>query len=394
MGTRPVRTAWRHWRRVLGLLLAGLALAFPAEADDPVEDALRQLASGDARTRETASLRLGRLADLRASVPLQDRLASDPSPEMRAAAALALGFIGDPASLVSLSTALASDDPVVAPAAAEALRRLSDPSTVGVLGDAVGGPATVPAARALEALGDPRGREPLRGYLRYVVEDSLNIGRRAGPPPHGPRHHRSDEAQEAVVDALGGLGDREAIPLLRALLSGREQRMARVVADEVEADAPWFHREDRVLVAAARALARLGDPAGTRALLEGLDGRNAWLRAESARSLGAVGDATTTSALVETLARPLGPYTTEVHRAAAEALGEAGDERAVPALLHALATEPEVAVVATRALGRIAQRRASALAAETPPEPPPPAPVERGIVDRLSDIHPGEEPRD
>jgi hypothetical protein len=77
---------------------------------DEIDRLLQHLSNPDDKVRADVAIRLGRLKARRASEPLERLLASDRSPEVRDAAARALGLIGMPASLPALQHAAQSDD--------------------------------------------------------------------------------------------------------------------------------------------------------------------------------------------------------------------------------------------------------------------------------------------
>jgi HEAT repeat protein len=135
--------------------------------------------------------------------------------------------------------------------------------------------------------------------------------------------------RESAVEALGRIGDAEAVPgLLEAL-------------HDADADVRW---------AAAAALERIGDAAAVPGLLAALGDADANVREAAAAALGEIGDA----AAVPGLLAALRDANAGVRRAAAAALGEIGDAAAVPGLLHALRdAEARVREAAAKALGQI-----------------------------------------
>jgi HEAT repeat protein len=135
--------------------------------------------------------------------------------------------------------------------------------------------------------------------------------------------------RESAVEALGRIGDAEAVPgLLEAL-------------HDADADVRW---------AAAAALERIGDAAAVPGLLEALHDADADVRWAAAAALERIGDA----AAVPGLLAALRDANAGVRRAAAEMLGQIGDATAVPGLLHALGDADErVREAAAAALGQI-----------------------------------------
>jgi hypothetical protein len=76
---------------------------------DEIERLMQHLSNPDDKVRADVAIQLGRLKARRASEPLERVLASDRSPEVRDAAARALGLISLPASLPALEHAAQAD---------------------------------------------------------------------------------------------------------------------------------------------------------------------------------------------------------------------------------------------------------------------------------------------
>jgi hypothetical protein len=76
---------------------------------DEIDRLMQHLSNPDDKVRAEVAIQLGRLKARRASEPLERVLASDRSPEVRDAAARALGLIGLPASLPALEQAAQAD---------------------------------------------------------------------------------------------------------------------------------------------------------------------------------------------------------------------------------------------------------------------------------------------
>ncbi|ABQ90126.1 HEAT repeat domain-containing protein [Roseiflexus sp. RS-1] len=166
--------------------------------------------------------------------------------------------------------------------------------------------------------------------------------------------------RESAVEALGRIGDAEAVPgLLEALHDAdADVRWAAAAALERIGDAAAvpglleaLHDADAdVRWAAAAALERIGDAAAVPGLLAALRDANAGVRRAAAEMLGQIGDA----AAVPGLLHALRDAEARVRKAAAKALGQIGDATAVPGLLHALGdTAWLVRAAAAEALGRI-----------------------------------------
>ena len=102
------------------------------------------------------------------------------------------------------------------------------------------------AVRAIGAIGDPRAVEPLCGLLGFTehqLPDNL------GPKPnhailaHAMVANDEDDVRNSAIRALGNIGDRRALPALRACAENeseqnRIRKAAREVIAKLEAEAP------------------------------------------------------------------------------------------------------------------------------------------------------------
>lgn len=114
------------------------------------------------------------------------------------------------------------------------------------------------------------------------------------------------------------------------------------------------HDRPELRMAAANALARIGDATALDALIDRFEDEDARVRARAARACGQTGDSEAGEALVGLLDDPAGA----VRRAAAEALGYVGDQRALEALLPLYEDEDErVRRVAVDAFGNFENDR-------------------------------------
>lgn len=226
-------------------------------AHSVVADSLADLAARSAVRRGRAAYTLGLLRVESACVGLQ-RLLGDHDPDVRIAAARALGRIGDPAAANALLGALSGSRTVPPGAVTGALLDLGADGD-GPVREALGAPDPVVRAVAVEIAG-LRGAlalaDPVRSVLaadpdpqvRLQAAASLGrLGTSAALPEllaaTGPHEHPA--VRLAAVAALGAVGHPDATGTLAALMTGHD-----LLADE-----------------AARALVRLG-PAGMTVLLE------------------------------------------------------------------------------------------------------------------------------
>jgi hypothetical protein len=77
---------------------------------DEIDQWMQQLSNPDDKARADAAIRLGRLKARRAAEPLERMVLSDPSADVRDAAARGLGLIGMPASVRALQQAAQVDN--------------------------------------------------------------------------------------------------------------------------------------------------------------------------------------------------------------------------------------------------------------------------------------------
>ena len=216
----------------------------------------------------------------------------DVSPARQAAAARALGLLGDASAVPALLTAAQSVEPQVANAAVEALGMLQAEDAIATLSTLLAEPRTASSssvANALAAIGTPEALAPLYAAL---TSDDLT-----------PDRH-------AAMSALEQLGS-AAVPGLLKL---------------TDSESPIIQRN------AVEMLGWIADPAATDALAAALQASDPGVRAQAAWALG------------ETLAGVSEPGAVQI--AAQQALAAA----AVNDL------SPDVRVHATQAMARLPQR--------------------------------------
>lgn len=261
-------------------------------------------------------------------------------PELRMAAANALGRLGDDAATPKLVAALDDSDSRVQARAAHALGRLDDPRAVGSLeerltagdellrraaADALGSLATDRALRALltllddgdeslrrlaaSALGNASSTEPVKPLVAALTDDSGPVRRAAvfsiiellSNVPTG----RSHEVREAVVSELSAADDETVVaPLVEIVeesVQPRQRRNAvwflgRVTGEDppqpaVDALVATLDADDEQAAQfAATSLSEMEGPAVESTLLDLLDGDGAAdARAKAAYVLGQVG---------------------------------------------------------------------------------------------------------
>ena len=270
---------------------------------------VEQLGSEDLEIRKAAVVALGRIGDARAAPALVEVL--DEDPELVIPAADALAKIGDPRAFESLLALVGDPSAGVRQAVVGALNSLGSPSM---------------PARVLPLLedDDPNVRESavkIAGYFGYPECVELLLER---------CRDREERVRRAAVEHLPFLEDERATPaLVRALR----------------------HETPKVRAAAAGAMALADGPEVSAALTEALGDEDSWVRYFAARSLGRLKVAESTDALAG-LAQD--DDANHVRIAAVEALGSIGGETALRAIAPLLKSdEPDIARVAAAALGRM-----------------------------------------
>ncbi len=164
-------------------------------------------------------------------------------------------------------------------------------------------------------------------------------------------------ACQAVVEALGQLGDKRAAEPLVAILKGTDMRKSAARAlgqiGATQAVGPLIRVLDDIPQVAAEALAGIGTPS-VEPLILALHTKDLKKRWAAATALAGIG-----APAVEPLIGLLEDNREDLHPAAAWALGQTGDARGLGPLLAVLAhEESEVRRIAAQELGRLGDPRA------------------------------------
>lgn len=261
--------------------------------------------------------------------------------EIRKAAVVALGRIGDARAAPALIAVLDEDPELLIPAA-DALAKIGDP-------------------RAFEALlalvGDPNA-----GVRQSVVGALNSLGSPLMPARVLPLlGHTDANVRESAVKIAGYFGYPECVELLLERCHDEDERVRRAAVEhlpylEEERATPALvralrHETPKVRAAAAGAMALAEGPEVSASLIEALRDEDSWVRYFAARSLGRRKIAESADALAA-LARD--DKANHVRLAAVEALGNIGGETAVSAVVPLLKSdEPDLMRVAAAALSRI-----------------------------------------
>jgi HEAT repeat protein len=268
---------------------------------------LEQLGSEDLEIRKAAAVALGRIGDARAAPALAEALEEEDA-EMVIAAADALAKIGDPHAFEALLARVGDSRAAVRQAVVGALNSLGSPEM----------PARV---RPLLSDDDPNVRESavkIAGYFGYAECADLLLER---------CRDADERVRRAAVEHLPYLDDERATPALVGALR---------------------HETPRVRAAAAAAMAQSEGSAVSIHLIEALADEDSWVRYFAARSLGRQEAAESAEALA---ALAQSDKSNHVRIAAVEALGRIGGETAVRVVSPLVNSgEPDLARAAAVAL--------------------------------------------
>lgn len=307
---------------------------------------LSELACSNSQRRARAAFAAGAEKIRRARKPLR-RLVRDRDPEVRRAAATALGLVGRPDDAILLHDQLIREArPGVAAALVEALGRLryrpARPTILRALTRSDAGLRAV-ALVALGRLGDPTDLWFIERFLRS--ED--------------PGLRRS------AALSLGALGDPRAVPLLRralpdpnpAVVAGCLAGLARLgTARDAPAVARLLdHPNLAVRLAAARALQRIGTAAILPRLTQRLGDAHVEVAGAAAVAVARLGGAPP----VGLLRRLLGSTHNAARVDALRAAGIAGIRHLIPDILPLVRQgDGRIRLAAIRALGRLSASQA------------------------------------
>lgn len=324
----------------------GRILAVVAPTSAKLYALQRQLGSRSARERISAADGLAAMGSQAGpAVPALTNLLSDPNETVRAAAASALGSIGDALdeTIAELLRVMRRGDFYDSRHAAQALAKLGHRAVPALVeattypGYGVGGHAQW----ALAYVQDPAAvpdllREARKGSL-WAVVGLGEIGRAAAAAVPFLLDLIKDpdtDQQWYAIEALGKIGDASVVPALATKLqSPNAQTRAET----------------------ATALGRIGDPSAVPLVVPALSDPDRTVRRAAVEAVDwsrFAGDA------LATLAELLHDTDPVVRMHAAEELGHLADLRAVPFLIDALNDDPTVARAAAHALGSMKAKSA------------------------------------
>jgi HEAT repeat protein len=279
---------------------------------DAVLPVVKMLDDPVMQVRRSAAWVLGRFGDWRATPALIDQLGKDKERYSRAAAAEALGVLGDPRAVEPLITALHDPEDYVRSHAAVALGKLGDKRALAPLLSTMA--IRDNAWSVAKVLADFGGNEIIPQMLEALSSEN------------------PDKCQLAILTVGHHLRSPEAVEPFIKLLE---------------------HSDKNTRILAAVGLQRIGDKRALPTLLKLLK-QNGEQYPSLIYSLARIKDEAAFEELIRLL--NMGDWTSD---AAAQALGSRGDERAVEPLIEMLRNQKNARrFVAARTLGRLKDTRA------------------------------------
>jgi len=238
---------------------------------------VRQLREGNREERELAASLLGQLGTTAVSEALASALREDPESGVKAAAAEALGFVGDSKAVGSLLALFDTSDKLVRGSVVRALVRLADSKAIDglvaylkhddhkvrvlaahTLGQIHNPRATEQLIKSLDddsfvvreavvkALGDIADPRAVKALMQAATKQDLfpqiwvieSLGKIRSPESMQiilrAIRSRDAEVREAAADALGGLRTEEAAPALLLALDDADPKVRKSAAGALE----------------------------------------------------------------------------------------------------------------------------------------------------------------
>ncbi len=281
------------------------------------------------------------------AIDLVAPLIQDPSVEVRAEVAAAIGRLGDEDSALLLFELLGDESELIQESAMDALARMPAERVVPLLVQRLGSPEVAVRIRAAETLGlirDPQAAPALIALARDLREN----------------------VRRAAIKALGEIDSPGILNVLRAALLDESSLVRQQAAASlgklrdpaVTADLlPYLTDPDpKMRFVTIRALGQVRNPEVVPRLIPFLGDARKELRFAAVEALGEV----RAYSAVQPLIGMLKDADRNLRRAAAEGLGSIGDPQAIPAVLLALEDDHwSVRCAAATALGRIRNPKAT-----------------------------------
>lgn len=303
------------------------------------------LRKGSVNERQRAARVMGRIGTPEwAAVPLLGALHRSRPRQVRRRAAWALGQLKDKHTIPALVETLKDEKEEVANEAALALSAIGEPA-VPSLTSSLGSEQLNVRQMAVKALGK-MGALAVRPLLNITQDEK-----------------QADDAVKGAVEALGLLGDTQAMPYLIRLLRAREGKIAECAARALAAighpavqplvdSLPTQKAELELRKVIVNALVDIGDPS-IEPLIKSLNSHSASVRGAAEEALARIG-----APAIEALVEALRTENWNLRRRIAKILGRIGDERVAEPLVLALHDEdPGVRTRVAQILGQIGREQ-------------------------------------
>ena len=263
--------------------------------------------------------------------------------EVRRAAVVALGRIGDGGATAALVNML--DEEALAIEAANALAQIGDPEAVDGLLKLVGNSDASIRQAAVSALNSVIPPS-MSGRIIPLLHDSDPNVRESAVKIAG--YFGYPDATEALLELSRDPNERVRSAAVEHLPYVEDDRAFAVLVSAIKAETPT------VRAAAARALGTLDTPEVVRPLIAGLADEDVWVRYFSARALGRRRSEDSVAALKQVVERE---QFNHVRIAALDSLGQIGGDR-ITGIVAGLVKDddPDVAHAAQVAFGKSGQR--------------------------------------
>ena len=279
------------------------------------------LSSKNADVAREAAWGLGCLGDKKAVEPLMAATRQKDA-EVRKASAEALGLLSDKRAVKALLALTEDKDADVRGASVWALGALSDPGAI---------PALVKALADDEFYTDSYGEKEIIGW--QAASSLASLGQQVLTPLSSALKHKNNRVRANGARALGYLENEAAIDPLLGLLKDKDREVKR---------------------AALNALAAIKSPRAFERVLACLEDKHAEIRWSAVLALGQFADTRATPRLLDHLKSDV----EEVRYMVCGALSTLRDARAVKPLISVLGEGSRVAEGAARALGEIGDESA------------------------------------
>lgn len=256
-----------------------------AIAEPELQKEFKLLKSTSVAVRRSAVTRIGRMRRPQAVPKLSETLENDPDSGVRAQAAEALGNIKNRTATPALVRALSDENKNVKSSVIIALGYMRDKKAVdpllSFLGKEKNTGLKISAVNVLGVIGDERA---LPTFVKLLKDENPRIktisaqalGRLRKPAAVEPLLKSSRDKTQKVrlysIKAIGEIGDKKAVKGLEKLLK--------------------TEKDDKVKVALAHSLGRLGSSGGFLTALSAAGSKDLKLKREGIRALGVIGKVT------------------------------------------------------------------------------------------------------